>query len=87
MFDLLEDSSWVYSGDLAQATNRLVGVNLGGVFYVTGGSIPGTDSKKILAWDPEDREWREEGGMAFERSKHAVTVAAYSTIANHCNNK
>ena len=86
MFDLSEGSSWVFSlsGDLPQATNRLVGANLGGVFYVTGGNVPGTDSNQILSWDPEVGEWREEGEMMVARSRHAVAVVVFSDISTHC---
>ena len=41
VFDLSKYSSWVFSGDLAQATNRLVGANLRGLFYVTGETFQG----------------------------------------------
>ena len=85
VYDLSEDSFWVVSGALPEATNRLVGANLGGVFYVLGGNIAGAASKTILAWNPDELEWSELlEGMTVARERHAVTVVAYSDISTHC---
>ena len=90
MYDLSKGSSWVVSRDLPQATDRIVGANLGGVFYIMGGAMAGvTESKQILAWSPdtdlEGGEWSVRSEEMLEaRAKHAVTVVVYSDISIHC---
>ena len=76
-------AGWVDITTLVTFTKNFVGGSIGGIFYITGGTVNNDDiTDKVFSWD--GTEWIQEENLAEQRTNHALTVVKRTDIPIQC---
>ena len=76
-------NTWSEETPLPSAKNFLAGGSLSRGSYVSGGSS-GQIKDSINFWNPDGKEWKQEGGMKAQRYRHAMAAVMYTVVKNFC---